>query len=257
MPDRAGWVRVYAGDAPVRLNKFLAQSGVCSRREADALIAAGEVQIDGRLVDPRGEFVAPGAKVQILQASLIAPGPTFVLNKPVGYVSAQPEAKQIPAARLLRRKNQIGAGDPPDPKVPLAPLGRLDQDSRGLLLLSQDGVLAKALIGPEASVEKEYLVQVSGALTASTLKRLRFGISLDGKKLKRADVSETEPNLLRFVLTEGRKRQIRRMCSSVRLRVHDLERVRIGSLRLNALPEGCWRRLSEEERAELLNPPNT
>jgi 23S rRNA pseudouridine2604 synthase len=180
------------------------------------------------------------------------PPANYVLNKPVGYVSAQPEAGQIPAARLLTRANMVGETTPPSPRESLAPLGRLDQDSRGLLLLSEDGVLAKAVIGPQSLLEKEYLVRVRGELNTDKLKLLRHGLTLDGRVLKTAKVDETEPNLLRFVLTEGRKRQIRRMCALVDLDVLDLKRVRIGPLKLGALPEGQWRSLTNAERAALI-----
>lgn len=252
MAHEGGWRGVHAGDAPVRLNKFLAQSGLCSRREADALIASGLVRVAGEPVEPSGTFVPPGAEVAVLAAADLAPSPTYVLNKPVGFVSAQPEAGQTPAARLLTAANRMGAGDPPGAKASLPPLGRLDQDSRGLLLLSQDGPLAKAIIGPASGIEKEYLVAVAGQIAPGAVKRLRFGLSLDGKPLKRAEVDQTGPQILRFVLTEGRKRQIRRMCRAVGLEVTDLLRVRIGPLSLGELPEGRWRLLAAEERAALI-----
>jgi 23S rRNA pseudouridine2604 synthase len=134
----------------------------------------------------------------------------------------------------------------------LAPLGRLDQDSRGLLLLSEDGVLAKAVIGPDSKLDKEYLVRVAGQVTDKKLALLRHGLELDGRKLKQAKVTVVEPQLLRLVLHEGRKRQIRRMCEAVDLGVSDLLRVRIGPLNLGNLPEGQWRLLSPDERDALI-----
>jgi 23S rRNA pseudouridine2604 synthase len=244
------WRRRYEGE-PQRINKWLASQGVCSRREAEALIAAGRVRIDGAPVADAGRKIEPGQSIEVDTAAS-PPAASYVLNKPVGYVSAQPEGAQIPAARLLTRANLVGDGAPPSPRTRLAPLGRLDQDSRGLLLLSEDGVLAKAVIGPQSLLEKEYLVRVRGELNAKKLKLLRHGLTLDGRGLRTAKVDETEPNLVRFVLTEGRKRQIRRMCALVDLDVLDLKRVRIGPLKLGALPEGQWRSLTNAERAALI-----
>lgn len=178
---------------------------------------------------------------------------TYVLNKPVGFVSAQPEHGQIPAARLLTSTNRVGAGVAPDKRASLAPLGRLDQDSHGLLILSDDGVLAKAIIGPASRLDKEYFVRVKGSVSQPKLALLRHGLSLDGRTLKPAKVDLIEPQHLRFVLNEGRKRQIRRMCTLVDLDVIDLMRVRIGPLTLGQLPEGKWRVLSGEERTALLS----
>jgi 23S rRNA pseudouridine2604 synthase len=249
------WTRRYEGDEPQRVNRWLAQSGVCSRREAEALIAQGLVSIDGERVEDVGRKIAPGqtlvladAAQNALEASL-----TVVLHKPVGFVSGQPEPGQIPAARLLTREALLGESPVvPDARTSLAPLGRLDMDSRGLLLLSDDGVLAKAVIGPASDLEKEYLVRVTGQVTDKKLGLLRHGLQLDGRPLRRAKVDQLGPQRLRFVLKEGRNRQIRRMCELAGLHVTDLLRVRIGPLLLGDLPEGRWRALASEERAVLL-----
>jgi 23S rRNA pseudouridine2604 synthase len=125
-------------------------------------------------------------------------------------------------------------------------------DSRGLLILSDDGVLAKAIIGPASDLEKEYLVQVTGQVTERKIGLLRHGLQLDGRQLRHAKIAQLGPQKLRFVLKEGRNRQIRRMCELVGLHVVDLLRVRIGPLRLGDLPEGRWRVLTPEERAALV-----
>lgn len=245
--------KTYAGPEPQRVNKWLAQEGVCSRREAEALIGKGLVRIDGERVEDPGRKILPGQTIEVAQART-RPQITAVLNKPVGVVSAQPEGGQIPAARLLTRANLVGAPRAmPTKRTRLAPLGRLDQDSRGLLLLSEDGVLAKAVIGPDSQLDKEYLVRVEGDVDERKLALLRHGLSLDGRALKPAKVSRSEPQRLRFVLTEGRNRQIRRMCEAVGLTVADLLRVRIGPLELGALPEGKWRSLTPEERDALIS----
>jgi 23S rRNA pseudouridine2604 synthase len=240
----------------MRVNKWLAQQGVCSRREAETAIAEGRVSIAGEIVADPGRKIEPG-QVLTLAASAQAPL-SFVLNKPVGYVSAQPETGQIPAARLLTGANlwaEAGGAAIPSSRASLAPLGRLDQDSRGLLLLSQDGVLAKAVIGESSALDKEYRVRVEGRIDDTKLTQLRHGLPLDGRQLKPAKIDLLAPQLLRFVLREGRKRQIRRMCDLVGLQVSDLQRVRIGPLELGPLPEGQWRPLTPEERARLLGPP--
>src|SRR5262249_44911605 len=179
---------------------------------------------------------------------------TIVLNKPVGYVSAQPEGDYQPAVVLITRANQFG-----DAKLRLRPqhlkglavAGRLDIDSQGLLLFTQDGRIAKKIIGDDGKVEKEYIVRVTGPLPEmlpdDKLRLLRHGLELDGKPLKPARVEWLNRDQLRFVLTEGKKRQIRRMCELVGLKVLGLKRVRIGKLKLANLPEGKWRFLESGE----------
>jgi 23S rRNA pseudouridine2604 synthase len=249
------WTRRYEDAEPQRVNRWLAQMGVCSRREAEALIADGLVAIDGSRVEDVGRKILPGQTLTLAdraEAGLSAQL-TAVLHKPVGVVSAQPEPGQMPAVRLLSKANLVGeAPYVPDAGTSLAPLGRLDMDSRGLLLLSEDGVLAKAVIGPESDLDKEYLVRVTGPISESKLKQLRFGLRLDGRQLKRAKVEPVGDQRLRFVLKEGRNRQIRRMCELVGLTVVDLFRVRIGPLKLGDLPEGRWRALTAAEREMLL-----
>lgn len=246
------WRKTYAGAEPQRVNKWLAAEGVCSRREAEELIAKGLVSIDGARVEDPGRKIAPGQTIDVGDAQA-RPQISVVVNKPIGVVSAQPEGDQLPAARLLTRANLVGPPrNMPNKRTRLAPLGRLDRDSRGLLLLSEDGVLAKAAIGPDSKLDKEYLVRVTGQVSERKLGLLRHGLSLDGRQLKPAKVSFVEGQRLRFVLIEGRNRQIRRMCELVELEVMDLLRVRIGPLELGDLPEGKWRTLAPEERTALI-----
>ena len=246
--------RTYGGDEPVRLNKFMGQSGVCSRREADALIADGLVSVDGEVVTDAGRKMQPGQTLTLCEraTAALAEGVTIVLHKPVGYVSGQPEPGKVPAVRLLTEANRVGEGAVPSADASLPPIGRLDEDSRGLLLLSSDGVVAKAVIGPESDLDKEYLVRVTGDVTEKKLKILRHGLMLDGRQLRPAHVSRMESHRLKFILREGRNRQIRRMCEMVDLEVTDLIRVRIGPLKLDNLPEGRWRMLTAEERGALV-----
>ena len=246
--------RTYDGDEPVRINKWLGQTGVCSRREADALIADGLVSVDGEVVSDAGRKLEPGQTLTLNDraTAALAEGVTIVMHKPLGYVSGQPEPDKLPAVRLVTEGNRVGPGAVPADDHSLPPIGRLDEDSRGLLLLSSDGVVAKAVIGPQSDLDKEYLVRVAGDITEKKLKILRHGLMLDGRQLKPAYVSRMESFRLKFILREGRNRQIRRMCEMVDLEVVDLIRVRIGPLKLDNLPEGRWRMLTAEERAALV-----
>lgn len=248
------WTRTYEGEEPVRINKWLGQSGVCSRREADALIADGLISVEGEVVTDAGRKLAPGQTLTLSDraTATLAEGVTIVLHKPLGYVSGQPEPDKLPAVRLVTEGNRVGPGAVPADDHSLPPIGRLDEDSRGLLLLSSDGVVAKAVIGPQSDLDKEYLVRVAGDVTEKKLKILRHGLMLDGRQLKPAYVSRMESFRLKFILREGRNRQIRRMCEMVDLEVIDLIRVRIGPLKLDNLPEGRWRMLTTEERAALV-----
>ncbi len=249
------WTRVYDEAEPQRVNRWLAQNGVCSRREAEGLIAQGLVSIDGEVVTDAGRKIASGQSLTLADAahSQLTGALTLMFHKPVGIVSSQPEPGQTPAVRLLTRRTLVGESPTiPDRDSRLAPVGRLDMDSRGLLLLSEDGVVAKAVIGPESVLEKEYRVRVGGEVTAAKLKLLRHGLRLDERQLKPATVIQTAPGDLTIILTEGRNRQIRRTCSLVRLTVLDLLRVRVGPIELGDLPQGRWRVLSGEERAALI-----
>ena len=241
-----------------RLSKVMAERGICSRREADEWIINGWVKVDGVIMETLGTRIKPDAEIIISgyayeqQAEQV----TILLHKPVGYVSGQAEDGYEPAIVLVHPDNEWL--DDPDLFEEkefqrgflhgLAPAGRLDIDSTGLLVLTQDGRVARHLIGEDSSVEKEYLVRVEGTLSDADLQRLNHGLSLDGEKLKPAKVSWQNEDQLRFVLREGKKRQIRRMCEMVGLFVVGLKRVRIGSVNLGKLPAGQWRYLRNNER---------
>ncbi|MDR1853432.1 MAG: rRNA pseudouridine synthase [Azoarcus sp.] len=236
----------------VRLSKLMAGRGMCSRREADELIERGWVFVDGRRITELGTRVAPDAHVTLAPEARRARDErvTVLLNKPVGYVSGQPEPGHKPAASLIRADTLCAGATrrfQPAMLKGLAPAGRLDIDSTGLLVLTQDGRVARQLIGGDGEVEKEYLVRVEGQLAADGLKRLNHGLELDGRALRPARVEWLNRDQLRFVLREGRKRQIRRMCELVGLKVVGLKRVRIGRVRLGDLPLGQWRFLGEGE----------
>lgn len=241
-------------DDAVRLSKLMAQRGLCSRREADEYISRGLVFVDGERVSTLGTKVLPHQRITLApearkqQQELI----TILLNKPIGYVSGQPEKGHRAALELITPENEApesrGPAWSPKHLRGLAPAGRLDIDSQGLLIFTQDGRLAKRLTSAEGELEKEYLVRVSGAFDEAGLELLRHGLELDGRPLRPARVEWVNQDQLRFVLREGRKRQIRRMCDAVGLKVSGLKRVRIGNLRLGRLPEGQWRYLRPDER---------
>jgi 23S rRNA pseudouridine2604 synthase len=239
---------------PVRLSKLMSERGLCSRREADSYIERGLVFVDGKRVNELGTKVDPACTIRLDNAASQQQQQriTILLHKPIGYVSGQPEPGYQPAVLLIRPETQWQDGRAAQAFQPvhlkgLAPAGRLDIDSTGLLVLTQDGRIAKQLIGEDSDVEKEYLVRVAGRLDDKDLALLNHGLSLDGRKLKPAKVSWQNADQLRFVLKEGRKRQIRRMCELVGLKVVGLKRVRIGHVRLGDLPPGQWRYLREDE----------
>ncbi|MCG1018387.1 pseudouridine synthase [Mycetohabitans sp. B4] len=247
----------------MRLSKRMSELGLCSRREADEWIEKGWVRVDGQIVDTLGAKVTATQRIDVLPNARAAQARqvTIVLHKPVGYVSGQPEDDYLPAVALVTPANRWSE-DPAPTRFSathlrsLAPAGRLDIDSTGLLVLTQDGRIAKQLIGEQSEVEKEYLVrvrygthtqQVDRYFPTDKLAQLREGLSLDGVRLKPAQVDWQNGEQLRFVLHEGRKRQIRRMCDLVGLEVVGLKRVRIGQLVLGALPPGKWRYLRADE----------
>jgi len=238
---------------PVRLSKRLAELGVCSRREADSYIEQGWIKVDG-VVAILGLKVTPEQKIELDPRAHAAQSArvTVLLNKPVGYVSGQAEKGYLPAVTLITGSSRwVGDNAPlrfnPGHLKGLAPAGRLDIDSVGLLVLTQDGRIAKQLIGAGAQTEKEYLVRVSGQLIDGGLELLNHGLELDGEALRPAEVSWQNEDQLRFILRQGKKRQIRRMCELVGLRVTGLKRVRIGKIMLGNLPPGQWRYLRDEE----------
>ena len=271
----------------VRLNKRLAELGLCSRREADEWIAHGWVVVNGTVAE-MGVKVTPQDTVTVERAAqrLQDSRVTILLNKPIGYVSGQAEDGHTPAVSLIHPRTHW-QGDPsglrfsPPHLRRLAPAGRLDIDSVGLLVLTQDGRVARQLIGEDSSLDKEYLVRVvyegggapvvhhpdersaplqeigehdpvstnvQAVFPREGLERLRHGLSLDGKPLRPAQVEWQNPEQLRFVLTEGKKRQIRRMCEQVGLKVVGLKRIRMGRVLLGNLPVGQWRFLAPGEQ---------
>ncbi len=279
---RASTLSANPESSTIRLNKRMAELGLASRRESDEWIAKGWVKVNGEIAT-MGMQVGPEVKIEInkqaqgQQANQV----TILLNKPIGIVSGQAEDGHLPAITLVQPQNRWVDDNArfffhPKQLQSLVPAGRLDIDSIGLLVLTQDGRVARQLIGEDSVMEKEYLVRVNytglnqvdakpsqlvrmddddpvttnvqAVFPRALLAKLRHGLSLDGQALKPAKVDWQNPEQLRFVLTEGKKRQIRRMCELVGLKVVGLKRVRIGNVMLGNLPVGQWRYLQPHER---------
>ena len=266
----------------LRLNKRMAELGLASRREADDWIGRGWVKVNGE-VATMGMQVTPDVRIEVAKQAKGAQANqvTILLNKPMGIVSGQAEDGHLPAITLIQPQNRWADDNArfffhPKQLQSLVPAGRLDIDSIGLLVLTQDGRVARQLIGEDSVMEKEYLVRVSytgftepdgqpdrllqindgdpvstnvqTVFPSAGLAKLRHGLSLDGQALKPAKVTWQNPEQLRVVLTEGKKRQIRRMCELVGLKVVGLKRVRIGNVMLGNLPVGQWRYLAAHEK---------
>ncbi|MGB5708727.1 MAG: pseudouridine synthase [Arenicellales bacterium] len=227
----------------IRLSKLMAQRGLCSRREADSFIEQGLVLVDGQPVTTLGTKVLESQSISLTEAAKKqqAEKITVLLNKPIGYVSGLPEDGYQSAVMLISQQNRQHPNEKAPSRQGLAPAGRLDIDSMGLIVFTNDGRIARQLIGKDKPVEKEYLAWVKGDITAEKLNQLRHGLQLDGRLLNPAKIDHLKGSQLRIVLTEGRKRQIRRMCECVDLTVSRLIRVRIGAVKLGRLASGKWR----------------
>lgn len=241
-----------------RVAKLMANRGLCSRREAERLIEAGQVSVDGVVVREQGCKASPDAAIEISPdaPSTLGSRLTVILHKPIGIVSTQPQADQVPAWKLIRKENVHGRIDAEAlASVVRKPerfsvAGRLDRASRGLLVLTEDGRVAKRLISGH-EVEKTYLVTVAEVVRDEQLRKLRGNLSLDGHPLLPMRAERVSTNAIRFVLVEGRKHQIRRVCRKVGLNVTDLLREAVGPFRLDGLPEGRWRLATPHELQEL------
>jgi 23S rRNA pseudouridine2604 synthase len=262
-PPEAAEPRADARPGESRINKRMAELGMCSRREADEWVENGWVKVNGS-VAVMGQMVVPGDRIEIDRAAQDRQDQqvTILLHKPVGYVSGQAEDGHEPAVVLINPQTRWNHDHSKthfnfSQLKGLAPCGRLDIDSVGLLVLTQDGRVARQIIGEDSTMDKEYLVRVTyqgrevdiqSVFPAEQLALLRHGLELDGEPLQPAQVDWQNPEQLRFVLTEGKKRQIRRMCEQVGLYVVGLKRIRIGKVVLGNLPVGQWRYLGADEQ---------
>jgi len=238
----------------VRISKILSELGLCSRREADKYIEQGMVLLDDEVVSELGTRAYRSQKVELMKKAAIIQSSkaTIILNKPVGYISHLDDDKEFtPASSLVTPDNYYinnnGRKNSKFNTTGLAPAGRLDIDSSGLLVLTQDGRIAKQIIGENAIIEKEYLVRIDGTLNNDSIDLLNHGLTLEGYKLKPAKVFWQNEDQLSFTLIEGRNRQIRKMCELVGVKVVGLKRVRIGNVRLGDIPTKRWRFLEPNE----------
>ncbi len=227
----------------MRLNKFIAASGVCSRRKADVLITDGSVTVNGSAVTGIGMQIDPGKDIVEVNGKRIKPAAAhvyYLLNKPVQVVSTcdDPQGRRT-VLDIIKTDARI------------FPVGRLDYDSSGLLLLTNDGELANRMTHPKHELEKEYIAIVRQPVTDIELNKLRNGVFIDGKKTYPAEVEKTTEDSktasLRFVIHEGRNRQIRKMVQAIGSHVYQLERTRLGPLTLDGIGSGEYRELTQEE----------
>ena len=226
----------------MRLNKYIAYLNIASRREADKLIKDGKVKVNGEIIINPAIQVGKNDKI-ICDIENYKNEKIYIkLNKPVGYVVSNNKKEGKPIYKLLDEKLKK-----------LYPVGRLDKDSKGLILFTNDGVFSRKIIGEESECEKEYYVKLEGNISDGALKKLEFGISLDGKKLKPAIVKRVSKNSFNIILKEGRNRQIRRMCEKVGFEVILLKRLRISNIYLNDLQEGKFEYLTKDEINFILN----
>ena len=226
----------------MRLNKYIAYLNIASRREADKLIKDGKVKVNGEIIINPAIQVRENDKI-ICDIEDYKNEKIYIkLNKPVGYVVSNNKKEGKPIYKLLDEKLKK-----------LYPIGRLDKDSKGLILFTNDGVFSRKIIGEESECEKEYYVKLEGNISDGALKKLEFGISLDGKKLKPAIVKRVSKNSFNIILKEGRNRQIRRMCEKVGFEVILLKRLRISNIYLNDLQEGKFEYLTKDEINSILN----
>lgn len=224
---------------PMRVNRYLAWRKICSRHEADPLIKAGQVTINGRAAQP-GDWVEEGDVVRV-SGQTAKQLHYLAYHKPRGIITHSPQAGERSIEQLLKFKDKV------------YPLGRLDKDSRGLIILSNDGRLTGRLLEPEQGHEKEYLVTVDQPIDEAFISRLTDGVVLDdGYRTKPCQAKRTGEKKFSIILTEGKKRQIRRMCQALGRRVVDLKRVRIMNIRLGGLAAGQYREIRGEELRRLL-----
>lgn len=226
----------------MRLNKYIASLNIASRREADKLIKDGKVKVNGNIVNNPAIQVKEKDKIICDIENYKSEKIYIKLNKPIGYVVSNNKKEGKPIYRLLDEKLKN-----------LYPIGRLDKDSKGLILFTNDGIFSRKIIGENSDCEKEYYVKLNDNISDGALKKLEFGISLDGKKLKPAIVKRISKNSFNIILKEGKNRQIRRMCEKVGFEVILLKRIRIAEIYLNELKEGDFKYLTKEEINSILN----
>ncbi|OKP75306.1 23S rRNA pseudouridine synthase F [Paenibacillus sp. P3E] len=224
----------------MRINKFISETGFCSRREADKLVEGGRVSINGERA-VLGSQAEQGDEVRI-DGKLLETGSKVVyiaLNKPVGITSTTEAHIQGNIVDFVGHHERI------------FPIGRLDKDSEGLILLTNDGDIVNKILRAEGKHEKEYIVTVDRPLTPSFITGMSSGVKILGSRTLPCEVTRISERVFRIILTEGKNRQIRRMCSAFGYEVRHLQRIRVMNIRLGTLQTGKWRELSAQEKQEL------
>ena len=222
----------------MRLQKFLSQAGVCSRRKGEEYIKAGLVRVNNTVVTELGTKIDPVSDRVEFKGKVVTPENNFVyiaLNKPKGYVTSCSQPGEKIVIDLIDIPQRI------------YPIGRLDKDSTGLLILTNDGNLHHRLLHPSFDHEKEYDVTVSSPITDGALQNIAGGLPMMGTKTRPAEIIRLSPRRFRIVLKEGKNRQIRRMVRKVGNHVTQLKRLRISNIKLDRLKKGTWRYLTEKE----------
>jgi len=227
-------------DQSISLNKFISNTGVCSRREADRWIEAGRVKINKKTAR-KGNRVMPGDHVSVDGRKVSNdPEPVYLaLNKPPGVVCTTDQNE---------RDNIIDYMNYP---IRIFPIGRLDKPSTGLILLTNDGDIVNKILRQENNHEKEYIVSIDRSISKSFIEKMSNGIPILGTVTAKCKVTQLKTNVFRIVLTQGLNRQIRRMCEYLGYKVLSLKRVRIMNIKLDGLQEGEWRDLTEQELRDL------
>jgi 23S rRNA pseudouridine2605 synthase len=232
----------------VRLNKYIAGAGVCSRRKADELTLRGDVKINGKVIMTPGVDVQGGDVVEVNGLVVTPAGkPVYILlNKPKGYITTVSDEFGRPTVMELTG----------DIEGRIFPVGRLDADTTGLLIMTNDGDFANAVAHPAAEMRKTYRARVAGAISKERLARLRRGVNVDGHMTAPADVALVQQSaagaVVDIAIHEGRNRQIRKMFMAVGNKVLDLQRTAIGGIRIGRLKPGHWRKLTKSEIDSLL-----
>jgi len=224
----------------VRINKYISETGIVSRREADKLVAANRVTING-VVAELGSVVTPEDNVRLdgKPLGMKKQHVYIVLNKPVGITSTTEGHVRGNIVDYVNHPERI------------FPIGRLDKDSEGLILLTNNGDIVNEILRAEHNHEKEYIVTVDGPVTPAFVKAMANGVEILGTITKPCEVTRISERVFRIILTQGLNRQIRRMCSALGLKVVRLQRVRIMNIKLNGLKNGAWRNLTEQELSQL------
>lgn len=230
---------------PIRINRYLLLKGFCSRREADRLIEQKQIKINGKIAEigqkvEEGDNVEVGKKVKEIAQNRVY----LAFNKPRGIVTHDPIEGQKSIEDVLKYP------------VRVFPMGRLDKESHGLIILTNDGRITNPLLNPELDHEKEYVVEVNNRIDLDFIRKIESGVKINGYKTKPAKIKKVDPRIFHIILTEGKKHQIRRMCSALKQEVVDLKRVRVMNIKLGRLKEGEFREIKGEELEKFLKSLN-